>query len=300
MKISLHENVYLIAGAVVSALLCLLLFGQSYLGTFLWSAVGAGVILAIVGALVWRARHYTQLVNLIEQTPINRIADSAGGCGAVQGSAVPLREVLEAPLSGSRCVAFSVVLRHRYGGRSAKGGGGADTLDHRQSVVFAVDDGSGRIEVVLTKFTSIWLLDDECSRTPPAAHYSRPGKGYRHGILWDASPELKDRARTRYGDRFKHVNPECFPTQRLDVTPPVTEYSETVIEEGYSVYALGPVSVSGGGTQFTERKRSPAILAFGSREDYLVQFRRSARRFWLASSIVLISAVFAVGVIRFG
>ena len=261
----------------------------------IWSVIGAAVLLAIVGALVWSAYRYTRLVRLIEQTPVRKIADLAGGAAAIQGSVVALKEMLEAPLSRRRCVAFSVELRRRPSGRPPALD---DVFDDRQSVVFAVDDGTGRAEIDLTKFTSIWLLDRESSRTPPPTSGFYPqAKSDLAGDLWKASDHIKDRAIENYGGRVKWFNPQSVDTWSRSA-PVNTSYGEAIIEEGDPVFALGPVSVSNGRIQFTEIPGTRTILVFGTREDYLTQFRKSRRTCWWASVLVPTVAVFAYVSVR--
>ncbi|MDA2923169.1 hypothetical protein MYX65_00680 [Acidobacteria bacterium AH-259-L09] len=200
-----------------------------------WPIIGAGVFLVIVGMLFRRANQCTRLARFVAQTPLNRIADLVTDVefAAVQGSVVALEESLEAPLSGKPCVAFRVNILY-YDGE------GVDGITHQNSVAFAVDDGTGLCEID----REAWVVHDF-----PATEFR----------LADA-PHKVDRARTHYGDLEERVD---------HFVSHATTCSESIIEEGATIYVRGPVSVSNGSRRFKGRKGNPTILANGTKQDVL-------------------------------
>lgn len=115
------------------------------LGFWLGVAIAAG----LAGWLLHRGRRAFWRLRLIVDTPTARIRSAPQGYVELQGLAAPLRDELQARLTGTPCAWYRWRIEE-YQGRSGSGrrGGHWVTRDHGDAGrPFLIDDGTGQAEV---------------------------------------------------------------------------------------------------------------------------------------------------------
>ncbi len=109
------------------------------------SSGGTTVIVVVLGlaglavVLFWWFDPRKRLLRRVRRAPIRSIRELVGGSGGrVIGSAHAHGTTLEAPLSGRRCLYYSVVVRAKHGKHWRT------IIQEKRGVPFVLEDGSGR------------------------------------------------------------------------------------------------------------------------------------------------------------
>lgn len=177
----------------------------------------AGACLALA---IWVARWYNSKQQVIkrtlQETPVTEMKDVQEGTYVrIRGEIRAVREVIKAPLTGRRCVYYSVTVRKRV----AEIGGGVSLLTstgglnvHWATIV----EDEVMADVVITDGKHYAIL--ECDQ--PRAYLVADGN-FRTGFLNEV-PEVLENYLKKYGESSRNI-------LGANMT---TEYSEGILEEG--------------------------------------------------------------------
>jgi hypothetical protein len=185
------------------------------------SSGGTAVIVVVLGlavvavALFWWFDAKRRVLRRLRRVPVRSIRDlMAGSDGRVIGSVCEHETTLKAPLSGRRCVYYSVIVRAKSGKHWRT------IIEEGRGVPFVLEDGSGRV-----------LIDPV--RAEVALDFDRHGTS---GTFDDADPTeeafLRRHAESSKGLIFNRS----------------MRYQEAVIEVGELLVALGTIRRARGPT----------------------------------------------------
>ena len=209
------------------------------------------ILMGLFSIVARRAYRFTRLVRLIKQTPVCAIRELQTGFGIVEGNVIALDRLLEAPLTGEPCVAFGVTV--------AVPGEDADIARSSQIIAFALDDGTGHIELDSAGY--VWTGTDTLQHDRDAT----------------PSPKLLERVRLL----FPYIEERSADG---DLATSGMMCRETIVREGTSMCAGGYVVVTPGTkAQFTRKAGDLKVITSPSRHELLQQMQSSALSYWVTA-----------------
>jgi hypothetical protein len=222
----------------------------------------------LLGAgLVYWSRKNARVAELIESTPTTPVRELCEGFHEAKGAVVPVAGTEVSPMSQKTCVHYEFTVKEARTRRSGKHTRTewVTVVHDRQSLPFALDDGTGQVGVDLNG-AELTLARDAYASS---------------GFLSDAPPELERLLQQRYGRS----------TQGW-VFNKSMRYEETVLEPGDELYVLGNVQVAGDRLCFVPGGEL-YLVSDGSEEAVLASYSRSA--FWMGAlgGVMLVAALVA-------
>ncbi len=223
------------------------------------------LVVGICGYFAWRKYKVYKLIKDIPTTPINHVQNGMAEIqGKVAARAEVLKRVLKSPMENKECVYyhFTVEEERRTRTRRSRSRYWSTVIDDEKSVNCAVDDNSGLAEVELLKAT---LVLDRDSRA-------------REGLFSSAPAHLESMLNERYGR-----------STRGWVFKKNMRYTETVLEVGDPIYALGMAKRERDSVRITDG--GPAFIVSDKGEKGML-----SRYLWftIGLSLVAITGVFLI------
>ncbi|MBI5495420.1 MAG: hypothetical protein HY904_10380 [Deltaproteobacteria bacterium] len=219
--------------------------------------------LAVAGGLA--AVGFTRGARLrrILATPTTSLSELRPGFREVKGrvAAAEGTQMLVSPLSGTRCVYYEFkVEEHRHHGNKSRW---RTVVKDRGQVPCVLSDGTAEVRVKLKE----------------AELVLRPDSRMRTGLFQDAPPELEQTMLERYGRS----------TQGLIFNKHM-RYTETVLEEGDALYALGTVQGTRASGLKMEKGTDLFIVSDLPENELVGRYRWQALALYIAAGVVAVLA----------
>ena len=235
-------------------------------------ALIGGVIEAIAGVLFFFGHRHRSKGKRIDDTPTTPIRNVGEGFVEVVGRAQGSRELLASPLSGQACVAYRFVVEEKITRTNSKG------------------ESSSHWRTIVTDVQNCGLMVKDASQASIAVNLDaaelvlKTDRHARSGFLNDASPELEETLRTRYGTSSTGL-----------VFNKTMRYSETLVEEDDELYVLGTAQLQGDALVID--KGNDLFIVSDSAESTLSsRYHRNGIIFWVVGGLLGVAGL-AVGLL---
>ncbi|MHB8874159.1 MAG: GIDE domain-containing protein [Myxococcaceae bacterium] len=174
--------------------------------------IGTGLCTLFAVLLAFSARSNMQKQKRLMDTETSRTGKLKGGFAEAKGRAKPAGQLLESPLSRTRCIYYRFLVEEHV--QRGKNSYWRKVIDDKQDAGLLLDDGSGPVAV----------------RLGEAELYLKPDAHAKSGNFNQASPELEATMQA-YGKTTKGW-----------IFNKAMRYTETLLREGDELYVIGTAS----------------------------------------------------------
>lgn len=242
------------------------------------------VIVIVVGiiftaAFGYGSYHYRRKLLDLRSVRMVEIADIDEGKSKTTGEVVVIEEMIRAPISGARCVWFSVAFqeerevtqtyseydhaRKRHVTKTRMRTEYVDIFSDAQFVAFNIQDGTGDAEIDMTSAEAIIKSKDRRTK----------------GRVRELSGKALDRLAELYPKQPKILGKKCH-------------YVEHVIEEGDTLLVMGEVTLSKKRPPlFAHEKKKPLLISDQSDEQLQKSFKTTSIWLGVAAGLFVVATI---------